>query len=205
MNRRVLLATHNPAKVKRFKTAGNIDGVELVAPKDIELGKVEAVENGDSEKANAKIKSMAYYQASGLPSLSLDTGFYIHGLPADKQPGRHVQRVAGVDDDTSDEDRFNKMSTYYMSLAKSFGGSVEAYFLDVFCLYDGQKEMYIEARRPALLTDSYKVKDVHLPIASLYKVPQFDKYYHDLSPAELDEYVKPSIEAVKQLLKNWLV
>ena len=134
--------------------------------------------------------------------MALDTGFYIENYPPEKQPGKHVQRIAGVVHGDTDEQRFEKMSLYYINIAKEFKGEAEAYFLDFFCLFDGKNYFYQEAKRPAVLTDKVNFKDVHFPIASVYKVPQFDVYYHDLTPEQMKEYIKPSLDAVVKIVEK---
>ncbi|MEI6728590.1 MAG: non-canonical purine NTP pyrophosphatase [bacterium] len=202
---KILFASHNPSKFKRFKDSIDwVDlGLELVTSHDLNLPIQDPDETGATEKENAKIKADAYYKISKIPSLALDTGFYIENYPPEKQPGKHVQRIAGVLHSDSDDQRFEKMSQYYINIAKEFGGKAKAYFLDVFCLFDGRNYFYEEAKRSALITDKVNFKDVHFPIASVYKVSQFGKYYHDLSPEEMREYIQPSLNAVKKIILDY--
>jgi inosine/xanthosine triphosphate pyrophosphatase family protein len=198
--KQVLFGTHNPNKIKRFQTHCRFQTAELISPQDINLPKVFVAEDGDSEHANAKQKAKAYFEASNYPSVALDTGFYITGLSDKQQPGKHVQRVAGVTDETSDDDRYDLMIKYYSDLAKETGGQREAYFLDIFCYYDGISIDFKEAKRPVILTDTPITKDVHFPISCLYKLPQTGKYYHHASPEEMAEFVKPSAQALTELV-----
>jgi XTP/dITP diphosphohydrolase len=205
MLNKILFASHNPSKFRRFKDSidWNELGFEFVRITDLNLPIEDPEETGATEKENAKIKADAYYKISKIPSLALDTGFYIENYPPEKQPGKHVQRIAGVLHSDSDDQRFEKMSQYYIKIAKEFGGDAKAYFLDAFCLFDGTNYFYEEARRSALITDRVNFKDVHFPIASVYKVPQFGKYYHDLSPDQMKEYIQPSVDAVKKIIRNY--
>ncbi len=175
----------------------------MVSPDQISLSKVDAREDGENEFVNSEIKAKAYFYASGVISLSLDTGFYVENLPDNQQPGKHVQRIAGVLEFDSDEVRYQKMVDYYINIAKSQGGTAMAYFKDVFCLFDGKKIMFSEGKRPFLLTTKINQKDVNFPIASIYKVPQFDKYYHDLNEAQMLEYIKPSLIAASKLVNDY--
>jgi inosine/xanthosine triphosphate pyrophosphatase family protein len=200
----ILLATHNPSKIERFQTNLKIDGVKLISPDQISLSKVDAKEDGEDEFVNSEIKARAYFYASGVISLSLDTGFYVENLPDEQQPGKHVQRIAGVLEGDSDEIRYQKMVDYYINIAKSQGGTAMAYFKDVFCLFDGKKIIFSEGKRPSLLTTKINQKDLNFPIASIYKVPQFNKYYHDLNKIEMLEYIKPSLKAASKLINDYL-
>jgi 8-oxo-dGTP diphosphatase len=194
----ILLATHNPNKVKRFQNNLKLKNIKIVSTQDLKLNTIEVQENGKDEYENSKIKAKAYFQKYNIPSLAIDTGFYIEGLTDDKQPGKHVQRIAGVLETDSDETRFKKMTNFYMQIAKNQGGIAKAQFKDVFCLFDGSDFKFQEAFREAVLTDKIFQKDVHFPIASIYKVSAFNKYYHQLSEAEMVEYIKPSLEAIKR-------
>ena len=197
--KKILLATHNPSKVKRFQLNLKIDSVKFLSPQDLNLAKIDVEENGEDEFVNSQIKAKAYFTLSNdIPCLSLDTGFYIEGLPTEQQPAKHVQRIAGVLDTDSDQTRFEKMTNYYRQIARDQGGEAKAYFKDVFCLFDGIKTCFQVAKREALLTDFINQKDVNFPIASIYKVPTFNKYYHDLNQQEMLEYIKPSLDAVKK-------
>lgn len=199
----ILFATHNPAKVKRFLENVTLYDCRLVAPQDLDLPKIDPKEDGKNELENAKIKATAYFDIAKLPCISLDTGFYIKGLKDTQQPGKHVQRIAGVLEGDTDEKRFAKMSKYYINIANNFGGEVEAYFKDVFCVYNGSRYFYSEAKREALVTNKIYQKDVHFPIASVYKIPSLNnKYYHQLSSSEMLEYIKPSILAVQNLIMD---
>jgi len=205
MTEQILFGTHNPSKIKRFQDACKFpEGYKLVTPQELNLPKFEIEENGQDEWENAKIKAIAYFEKSIVPALSLDTGFYIEGLKLEEQPGKHVQRKAGVLETDSGEVRFEKMTKFYIDIANKFGGEVEAYFKDVFCLFDGESFLRQEALRPVLLTNKIVEKDVHFPIASLYKVEKFNKYHHQLSALENDEYVRPSVEAVERIVAEFV-
>ncbi len=195
----ILLATHNPAKISRFKKYSQYSSF-LVEPFDLNLDKVKAEEIGKDEKENAKIKALAYYKASQINSVSLDTGFYFEGYPEDKQPAKNAQRVAGVTDNDSDDQRYQKMVSYYTKEANKNGGQIKGYFRDVFCCYNGQNTFFAEAIRPVVVTNKINKKDVHLPIASVYIIPSNNKYYHDLTEDEIYEFVRPSVEVFDKLI-----
>lgn len=82
----LIIATHNRGKVEEFAT--------LLAPFGIEvrsagyLGLAEPVEDGASFEENARIKAQACSEATGLPSLSDDSGLCVDAL--DGAPGIHT-------------------------------------------------------------------------------------------------------------------
>lgn len=92
---RLVVASHNPGKVKEIK--------ELIAPFGIqtlgaaELGLPEPEETGSTFAGNARLKAEAAAKASGLPSLSDDSGLCVDAL--DGAPGIYSARWAGPDKD----------------------------------------------------------------------------------------------------------
>ena len=74
----LVMATHNPGKVRELG--------DLLAPlgvRAISAGKIglpEPVEDGNTFKANARIKALSAVAGSGLASLADDSGLVVHGL-----------------------------------------------------------------------------------------------------------------------------
>ena len=75
---RLVLATHNPGKVKEMRVLMDPYGVEAVSAGD--LGIPAADETGTTFEENACIKARATADASGLPALSDDSGFCLAAL-----------------------------------------------------------------------------------------------------------------------------
>lgn len=78
----IVIATRNPHKVAEIKKImGDID-VVWRSGLDVPVERVEEI--GETYRANAELKAMAYHQASGLPALADDSGLevdYLNGLP----------------------------------------------------------------------------------------------------------------------------
>jgi XTP/dITP diphosphohydrolase len=91
----VVIATHNPGKLKEMR--------ELLAPYGIEaqsageLGLPEPKETGKTFQQNARIKAMAAAKATGKPAFADDSGLVVDAL--DGEPGIHSARWAGPDKD----------------------------------------------------------------------------------------------------------
>jgi XTP/dITP diphosphohydrolase len=87
---KLVMATHNPGKVRELG--------DLLAPLGVtaisagELGLPEPVEDGDSFKANARIKALSAVAGSGLAALADDSGLVVHGLGG--SPGIYSARWA---------------------------------------------------------------------------------------------------------------
>jgi XTP/dITP diphosphohydrolase len=88
---RLVVATHNPGKLTEMRQLLLPYGIEAVSAG--ELGLPEPDENGDSFLANARIKSEAAAQASGLPAFSDDSGLCVAALAG--APGIYSARWAG--------------------------------------------------------------------------------------------------------------
>jgi inosine/xanthosine triphosphate pyrophosphatase family protein len=66
--------------------------IDLVDP--IQLGlAVDAVEDGETAEENARIKALAYLDAAGIPTFSLDAALRIDGLPHELQPDVRVPHL----------------------------------------------------------------------------------------------------------------
>ena len=92
--KRVLFATGNESKAKRFKKGLLDNNIEIITVNDIQE-EVNIEENGKSAIENALIKARAYSNVCNFPVFAMDDNLYIEGIPSDKQPGTYVRRVNG--------------------------------------------------------------------------------------------------------------
>ncbi len=90
---RVVIATHNPGKLKEMRELLAPYGIEAVSAGELNLGEPE--ETGASFRANAQIKARAAASASGLPAFADDSGLAVDALGG--APGIHSARWAGED------------------------------------------------------------------------------------------------------------
>ncbi len=88
---RVIVATHNPGKLREIR--------ELLAPHGVEavgaaaLGLAEPEETGDTFEANAALKAEAAARAAGEPALADDSGICVEALGG--APGIYSARWSG--------------------------------------------------------------------------------------------------------------
>lgn len=94
---RLVVASHNPGKVREIQELLEPYGIEAVAAADLELPEPE--ETGKTFIANAELKARAAAQASGLPALADDSGLEVDAL--DGAPGIYSARWAGKKKDFS--------------------------------------------------------------------------------------------------------
>jgi XTP/dITP diphosphohydrolase len=88
---RLVVATHNPGKVREINDLLRPFGVDAVSAGD--LGLSEPEETGASFRANAELKALAAAAASGLPALADDSGLSVAALGG--EPGIYSARWAG--------------------------------------------------------------------------------------------------------------
>lgn len=92
---RVVVASHNPGKVREINALLAPYGIDAVSASELDLPEPE--ETGKTFKANAELKAIAASKASGLPALADDSGLEVVAL--DGAPGIYSARWAGEEKD----------------------------------------------------------------------------------------------------------
>ena len=88
---RLVLASHNPGKLREIADLLAPHAVELVSAAD--LGLPEPEETAPDFAGNARLKALAAARASGLPALADDSGICVNALNGG--PGVYSARYAG--------------------------------------------------------------------------------------------------------------
>jgi len=88
---KLLIATGNKGKVREIEALLADIALELVIPKQLGID-IHVEETGTTYAENAKLKAIAYAQASGLPSLADDSGLEVDALAGD--PGLKSARYS---------------------------------------------------------------------------------------------------------------
>jgi XTP/dITP diphosphohydrolase len=101
---RLLVATNNPGKIREYRDLMAELDFELVGLSDIGIT-TEVDETGQTFEENARLKAMAYGQASGLVTLADDSGLEVEVLNG--APGVYSARYAG--NGATDADRYRKL------------------------------------------------------------------------------------------------
>lgn len=91
---KVLFATTNPAKIKKYVDKLKEKDIEILTIKDLGIN-LKPEETGKNAIENAYIKAKTYYDKTKIISIGMDNNLYIEGLPDEKQPGTHVRRING--------------------------------------------------------------------------------------------------------------
>jgi XTP/dITP diphosphohydrolase len=100
----LLIATNNPGKIREYQALLSGLNLQLCGLADVGIT-TEVDEVGQTFEENARLKAMAYGQASGLPTLADDSGLEVEVL--NNAPGVYSARYAGKG--ATDADRYRKL------------------------------------------------------------------------------------------------
>ena len=176
---KILFATKNPAKIKRYSSKLEEKGIEVLSLKDINLD-LDVEETGKNAIENAYIKARAYYEATKMVTIAVDDNLFIDGIPDDKQPGTNVRRVNGRE--LTDEE----MIQYYTKLVKENGGRLTAKWVYGMVVYDGKDSKdYTWSKNQFYFVDKPSEKrNPGYPLDSISVMPESNKYFIDLTQEE---------------------
>ena len=179
---KVLFATTNPAKIRRYKEKLEEKGIEVLTIKDIGLN-LDPKETGKDAIENANIKAKAYYKATGITSIGMDNSLFIEGLPEEKQPGTHVRRINGkeLNDD--------EMIDYYLNLVKQYGGKLTAKWVYGMVIYNGKdiKEYSWSKSHFYLIDKPSEKRNLGYPLDSISIMAATGKYFVDLTKEDREK------------------
>lgn len=194
---KVLFATTNPAKIKKYSEELEKRNIEVVTIKDLGLNlKVE--ENGKNAIENAYIKAKAYYDATGITTIGLDNNLFIEELPQEKQPGTHVRRVNGKEL-TDDE-----MIEHYTNLVKEYGGRLTAKWVFGLVIYNGQeaKEHSWNKSHFYFVDKVSEKRNPGYPLDSISIMPECNKYFVDLTEEDKKNQTQNNDESIDFIINN---
>lgn len=179
---KVLFATTNPAKIKKYANKLKERGIEIITLKDIGIN-LHVDETGNDALENAYIKAKAYYDATNIPTIGMDNNLFIEELPDKKQPGTHVRRVNGKE--LNDEE----MIEYYTNLVKENGGKLTAKWVYGMVIYDGKdKKEYKWEKSDFYFVDKVSTKrNPGYPLDSISIMPEYNKYFVELTETEKNQ------------------
>lgn len=179
--KQILLATKNPAKIKRYKNGLLNRGIKLLTLDDIKVN-LEIQEDGQDALENALIKARNYYQETGITVMAIDDNLFLENVPMEKQPGSFVRRV--------NKKRLSdlEMLEYYINLVKEYGtdGKLNAYWLYGLALIkDGLEFTYTWKSADFYLVDTKSKKiETGYPLNSISLNKKLGKYFTDLTESD---------------------
>lgn len=197
--KKVLFATGNESKVKRFKDGLLRNGIEIITIKDIDED-IEVSEDGKDAIENALIKARAYAKVLDMPVFAMDDSLYIDNIPDDKQPGLYVRRVNGKR--LSDEE----MLTYYSNLAHEYGvdGKLTCRWVyGIAVINNGVESTYTWSKDDFYIVDKPSDKiDPGYPLNTISINKKLNKYFTDMTKEDYDTVKEDESDVVEFLCKN---
>lgn len=198
--KKIVFATGNPTKAKRFSKGLKNDEIEIVSLNDLKID-LDIQENGKNAIENALIKARACYNQVKMPTIGMDDNLYLENVPEDKQPGMFVRRVNGKR--LNDEE----MIEHYTNLVKKYGkdGKLKCkwvYGLAVInekgeeSIYTWEKGgFYMVEKRSENMNPGY-------PLNSISKYENFDKYFVDMNEEEKKKFSQSEDHVVDFIEKH---
>lgn len=196
---RVLFATGNESKSKRFLKGLNENGIEVITLNDLDT-EIDVEENGKDAIENAIIKAKAYSEIMDIPVFAVDDNLYIDGVPEEKQPGMFVRRVNGkrLTDD--------EMIEHYTGLVKEYGSNGKLTCRWVYGLaiinnnkvgtYSWSKEDFYMIDKPSdIINPGYPLNSI-----SMHKI--LDKYFTEITEEEQTSLQEDNSDVIDFLIKN---
>ena len=179
--KKVLFATGNPSKAKRFSNGLNKKGIELLTLKDIDT-EIEVEENGKNAIENAIIKARAYSKVIDIPVFAMDDNLYLENVPEEKQPGTLVRRINGKR--LTDEE----MIEHYIKLVKEYGkdGKLTCKWVyGIALIVNGIESTYTWSKEDFYMVDKPS-KNINpgYPLNSISVNKKLNKYFTDITEEE---------------------
>lgn len=175
-----LLATTNKAKIRYYGTKLKEKGIDIVTLNDLNID-VDVEENGKNPTENAIIKAKTYNNLSNIPTIALDEGLFLEGIPDEIQPGTNVRRVNGKR--LTDKE----MIEYYVSLVNKYGtdGKLYGYFLKGVAIITKDETYTFEYKANRKFTNQQSnVIDEGYPLASIQIIDPIGKFKSELTSDE---------------------
>ncbi len=175
---KVLFATGNETKAKRFSKGLLERGIEVVTLKDIDK-EIDVEENGNNAIENALIKARAYADVVDMPVMAMDDNLYLENVPDEFQPGMYVRRVNGKR--LNDEE----MTEHYINLVKKFGDNGKLtcrWVYGMAVIADGKEYTYTWNKEDFYMVDTPSDKvDPGYPLNSISVNKKLNKYFTDMT------------------------
>lgn len=197
--KKVLFATENASKAKRFKDKLLKNNIEIITINDLSE-KISVEENGKDAIENALIKARAYSKVENIPVFAMDDNLYIDDIPEEKQPGMYVRRVNGkrLSDD--------EMIEYYSSLAHEYGkeGKLTCRWVyGIAVINNGIESTYTWNKEDFYIVDrpSNKINPGY-PLNTISVNKKLNKYFTDLTSEDKLELKEDESDVVEFLCKN---
>lgn len=198
--KKVVFATGNQSKSKRFSEGLLKKDIEVLSLKDLQIT-LDVEENGENAIENARIKARACYQKTHMPTIGMDDNLYLENVSDDMQPGMFVRRVNGK---TLNDD---EMIEHYVGLVKQYGknGILNSKWIYGMVVIDenGNESTYSWSKGNFYMTDIVSDKiNPGYPLNSISKYKAVDKYFTDELTEEEKELINVSEDDVVEFIAD---
>ena len=181
---RILFATTNKAKIKKYADVLKDEGFDILTLEDLDID-LDVEESGKFPLENAILKAKTYYGATNIITIAEDDGLFIEGISIDKQPGNEVRRVNGKR--LSD----TEMIDYYTDLIEKIGGKAKARWIRGLAIYDGINIYTHEKESERVFVSSpSKVLNEGYPLDSITYFEEYGMYRSELSNEQINDLSK---------------
>ena len=199
---KVLFATGNETKAKRFSKGLREKGIEVISLKDISAD-IEVEENGKDAIENALIKARAYSKIMKMPVFAMDDNLYLENVPAEKQPGMYVRRVNGKR--LNDEE----MIKHYTNLVREYGTNGKLtcrWVYGIAVINNGKESTYTWSKEDFYMVDKPSKKmDPGYPLNTISMNKKLNKYFTDITEEDkimLQEDESDVVDFIANSIKN---
>lgn len=197
--KKILFATGNPTKAKRFSAELLTKGIEVLSLADITID-IDIEENGKDAVENALIKARAYYQKTGMTTIAMDDNLYLENVPAEFQPGMYVRRVGGKRLDDA------AMIEHYSNLAKKYGNNGKItgrWIYGLALIKNDQEKTYTWSKEDFYLVDTpSKIIHPGYPLNSISINKKLNKYFTDITEEDKALIEENELDVVNFIAEN---
>ncbi|MEG0138019.1 MAG: non-canonical purine NTP pyrophosphatase [Bacilli bacterium] len=177
--KKILFATSNETKSKRFSKGLLKKDIEVINLKDLSI-KLEEPEDGINSIENALIKAREAYKKTNMTVIGMDDSLYLENVPDNIQPGLYVRRVNNKT--LTDEE----MLDYYTDLVKKYGnnGRINCKWVYGLALINknGEEFTYTWSKDNFYMVDILSDKiNPGYPLNTISKYKVTDKYFTDMT------------------------
>lgn len=198
--KKILFATTNESKSKRFSGELLENGIEVFSLKDLNL-KLDIKEDGKDVIENALIKAREAYRISNMPTIGMDDFLYLENVPKDIQPGLCVRRV---NNKTLTDD---EMLEYYINLVKKYGknGRINCKWIYGIAVINekGEENTYSWSKENFYMVDTKSsIINPGYPLNSISKYKIIDKYFTEITEEDKEKIKISESDVVAFIIKN---
>ena len=178
---KLLIASHNPAKVEEYKHYLSDLPLELISLPDLHI-KEEAPEDGETFEENAVKKAKFYHQLTGLPAIADDGGLMIDALNG--APGVKSRYWLGYK--MTDEEMIQSVIEKMKDIPE---GKRTCHLVGVLALVMPDGKVYTQwAQIDGVVAQVPTKKRLNgFPYRSFFYLPQFKKFYLELTDEEHEQ------------------